>query len=349
MEDVFSNYISPEDAFNKHSLKLSDLLDLVTEEEIYSLLFTNYIPEEGDRVISPFREDNNPNCYFIRRETDNKFVLKDWAYPEYSNLDCFEAVKVYFGLTTYTEVIHKVYDSLIAHKGVIPHKRGRAREKKGSTPHSSRLNILFFPRPFSTVDKIFWSKYGISSKNLLEDNIQAVRRYVWQKGDRVREVECYGATYVDTFYPSKNVKIYSPYKEKGKKFFTNCSQNDIGGINSLNEEYSTLIITKSYKDYRVIKNTGVKADVVYFASETMYPKQEYLTFLKNYQKVIILFDNDKAGIKGTSKLYLHLLGLNYPIQIETTLLPFYEGCKDISDIFLLQGPKVVNEIINSLI
>ena len=43
---------------------------------------------------------------------------------------------------------------------------------------------------------------------------------------------------------------------KKPRFVTNCTADDVGGVHSIDPFSQYIIITKSYKDYRVIKNQG---------------------------------------------------------------------------------------------
>ena len=93
------------------------ILNLVTEEQIFSLVF-GYEPEEFDRVVAPYRQDNNPGCWF-ERDINNKLCLRDFAYGK-KPLDCFETVKITYGLDNFYSVLEFIHKHLIQGKKLKP-------------------------------------------------------------------------------------------------------------------------------------------------------------------------------------------------------------------------------------
>ena len=90
------------------------------------------------------------------------------------------------------------------------------------------------------------------------------------------------------------MKGYQPYS-KSLRFFGNVDKDCIGGLWDLDNSDSDIIITKSYKDWRVLKNRGFQ--VIWFQNEGMIPDLKLLKGFK-HRTFTILFDNDKAGIKA---------------------------------------------------
>jgi len=83
------------------------------------------------------------------------------------------------------------------------------------------------------------------------------------------------------------------------RFITNCGKDDIGGL-PIRRDCDTIVITKSYKDYRVLTNIGLT--VIWLQSETLIPKEQLNKILENKSKVVIIFDNDRVGIEASLKL-----------------------------------------------
>ena len=121
-------------------------------------------------------------------------------------------------------------------------------------------------------------------------------------------------------------------REGRKRFLTNCTKNDVGGINSLVSYGKELIIAKSYKDYRVLKNNG--KNVVWFQNEGMIPSDSILTLLvRHFASVIVWFDNDQPGIIASEKVKNHINTL-VPCKAKNLWLPersLEVGIKDPSD------------------
>jgi 5S rRNA maturation endonuclease (ribonuclease M5) len=124
-------------------------------------------------------------------------------------------------------------------------------------------------------------------------------------------------------------KIYQP-KTLDKKFIKVSSY--IQGMHQCTGE-KHLIITSSLKDIMSIKSLKLSIDIIAPDSENTMIKQEVMEELENkYKKIIVLFDNDDAGIEAMKK-YKEKYSF-----IETTILPM---SKDVSDSIKDFGAKEV--------
>jgi hypothetical protein len=322
-----------------------EILSLVTQEDIFELIFRSK-PVEFEKYKSPFRNDNSAGCFFVRCH-NGILRFKDYATTEtylnlsLNSLNCFDSVQVYFKLKSYNESLNFIYNTLIKGKKLPPiSNEFKIREKVD-------LKIAIKPRMLEYRDQKFWSNYGITSDNLREDSVVAVQGYVYN--NRVKNVNTTVNTY-DLCYAYQdfetNVKLYRPHQRKELKFFTNCNSNDIGGIKHLPLTGDFLIISKSYKDYRVIKNLGY--NVVWFQNEGMIPKEDVLLNLcSRFNKIAVLFDNDIAGINASVKVSneINTLLKNKSKPFTTPLKYLHKGIKDPSDM-VSAGYK--NELIDFL-
>ena len=69
-----------------------------------------------------------------------------------------------------------------------------------------------------------------------------------KKGDFSSRV--FDIAYADTNYEGGRKKIYFPNRKE--KFVTTCRKDDIGGLRLLPPFGHQILITKSYKDWRVL-------------------------------------------------------------------------------------------------
>lgn len=279
-------------------LSFARILKLVSQEEIFSLVF-GFIPVEGEVYTSPFRRDRVPNCWF--RYRGEKLWFIDFANPriqsgiKMSHIDCFSAVLLYFKLPDIRTTLEFIYQKLIKGKEirVLPFVEKERVEKK-------EFNLVYYPRDFNRGDQLFWGQFEITTEQLNSDFVYPVSSYTalnTKKGDFF--VLCERATYAYSDFPSGKVKLYTPHPiGKGKKFITTCTSDDIGGLTTLAPFGKMLVITKSYKDWRVLKNNGFHT--VWFQSETQIPKDELLFMLaKRFREIMVWYDNDEAGISGS--------------------------------------------------
>lgn len=328
-----------DDLSEKGFINKDKILEYVSEEEIYALVF-DFIPMEYEYTISPFREDRNPGCWF---ERDINGVLRfiDFGNPEViSNIkmavmDCFNAVQIFYNLPNFYKTLSFIKERLITGKGVTKAKYVKDKLKKKK---KRKVDIHVETRNFTAKDGRFWSKYGISKQNLIDDKVFPILKYKLLNtkfGDVLIRPE--RSSYVYTDFMENRKKIYAPYDKK-KKFTTNCVADDVGGLRTIAEFGKQLIITKSYKDYRVLKNEGL--EVIWFQNEGMIPNENILIDLgRRYRELIIFFDNDSTGLLASRKVNVHINRLfkdkarivHLPIQLEKFHIT------DPSDLYHKQG------------
>lgn len=328
----------------KEFLDKRRILDYINEEDIFEIVF-GFKPVEFEYVTSPFREDKHPGCWF-EYTISGRLKFIDWASEYYVNgiqmvnIDCFDAVKIYFNLPNFYETVKLVYNHLIKGKDlpVINKKVKQKKKPKGNTI----INIE--TRAFDKRDQLFWEKYGISSKNLKDDKVFAINRYqiIYPTGKK-RTIRTFGISYAYTDFEDGKKKIYSSYANKRGKFITNCGKDDIGGLHSL-DSGNKLIITKSYKDYRVLKNQHYH--VVWFQNEGMFPTPfTLLPILQRFKEIIILFDNDRAGRDTSNRLVTYIQNMDRRLKVKNICVPEYPKVKDPSDLAHRKGLKVLNDFL----
>lgn len=184
-------------------------------------------------------------------------------------------------------------------------------------------------RSWNTSDQYFWTQFNIGSRLLDEYCVKPLQHYILSKEDgntlTIRSNYLYGYFKKDgTLY-----KIYQP-KTLDKKFIK--VKDYIQGSEQL-KGHKHLIITSSLKDSMSLKSLKLHVDTVAPDSEnSIIRKDQMQHFLKEYQKVIVLFDYDEAGLKATER-YKEV----YPDIIPCTL----PMSKDISDSIKDHGAKKV--------
>jgi hypothetical protein len=200
----------------------------------------------------------------------------------------------------------------------------------GEFKQQSRYKVTSYKvRSWTTQDQYFWTQFNIGSKLLEAHNVQPLESYCMTNEDkelRIKGLYLYGYFKADgTLY-----KIYQP-KTLDKKFIkvTDYIQ---GMHQSTGEKY--LIITSSLKDIMSIKSLKLSnLDVIAPDSENTMIRSEVMEELqKKYTKIVVLFDNDDAGIKA-----MQTYKKKYPF-IEMALLPM---SKDVSDSIKDYGAKEV--------
>lgn len=214
----------------------------------------------------------------------------------------------------------------------VLHNNGGYDVKEFKQASKYRVSHQVF-RSWNTSDQYFWTQFNIGSRLLDEYCVRPLEYYVLSKevvdgsscNLTIRGNYLYGYFKKDgTLY-----KIYQP-KTQDKKFI---KVNDyIQGSEQI-KNHPYLIITSSLKDIMALKSLKIPLDIVAPDSENSVIRKEIMQqYIKDYKKVIILFDYDDPGIKAMEK-YQEL----YP-QVATCILPM---SKDPADSIKDFGPKEV--------
>lgn len=320
-----------------NSWNVSEILDQYSQEDIFRIVFGQY-PDYSINYLSPFRDDSHPNCYF--QWYKGKLLFKDYADRI---RDCFQAVKDYAGLDTNSEVFTFIHEYFRDNKLVLKTEFKKAKiEYKEAKSHS----ITVFKRKFELRDELYWKQYFITENQLTEDLVFPVFRfrYFSSKQSRWLVANPTDITYAITGFKQAK-KMYRPMNKNPKsKWLTNCSRNDIGNIGNISTELDYLMITKSYKDHRVIKNEKY-SNTVWFQSESQFPDDDILLdLIKSYPYIFIFYDNDKAGIKGSKKLMEKIIELQSFKIVKTMYSPF-PIFKDPASIVSNKGRKELQKIL----
>jgi 5S rRNA maturation endonuclease (ribonuclease M5) len=125
------------------------------------------------------------------------------------------------------------------------------------------------------------------------------------------------------------VKIYQPYN-KDFKWTTNLDSTVVDGYKEL-EDSELLVITKSRKDRLVLNNLGYQS-ISTNNEGSFLPDDVFIKLRQKYQRIVLLFDNDKAGVE-TSKKFSELY------DMENIAIPTCYKEKDIADFRKTHGEK----------
>lgn len=319
------------------------ILSLVSQEEIYQMVF-GFLPESHQYVTSPMRNDTTPGCWFEEYHTGVMYFI-DFGSPR-THSDCFNVIQDFFEIPNFYLTLEYIHTTLIAGKKFMTTTLPKFKEKEKVV--KERVKLLVEARAFTTADQAFWSPYGVSKQQLKEDRVFPIHRYyaLNTKNGSIT-AQCLDIAYSYNEFADSRKKLYFPRREGKGRFLTNCTKDDIGGMSSLVVGGKELIITKGYKDYRVLKNSG--KNVVWLQNEGMLPSQEVLTLLvRNFVNVTVWFDNDPVGILASQKVKDNINAL-FPSKAKNLWLPeqvLSKGVKDPSDCYA-KDRVLYNQFIHS--
>lgn len=305
------------------------ILEDISQEQVFYYLFNSY-PDIRKRYYSPFREDSHPDCFFFYH-IDGKLLFSDKAKAIVMN--CFEAIAYKYKLETLREVkqvVNVLKTKTIKDTFIKPIKVKTILETQSVEPSEKDLK--------------FWGQYDITLSQLKTDNVKKVNKAMTIKGIKkilyhLEDQFSYRIYYNEK---TKTKKVYCP--DSPLRFISNTDNDDV--ILNFNKNVKTLIITKSYKDYRVLRNQGVNC--IWIQSEVAFPSEKLLSQITSFfDEIVVLFDNDETGIKQSkklsSKIDMFYPGKARPLWLPPELLSY--GISDSSDIYKERGKEELNNFL----
>jgi len=335
-------------------LNIDEIFKRISQEEIFGIVIKEPIIVDREfTYVAPYRNDSNADCYFEYFEDNLCFV--DFADVDKRPKRCFEIVSRTYNIS-FLEALQYVnqYFELGLGNSQTPIKpviQTNIIPKKITNIVKTQEDILYLVRDFNHADRIYWSKYGITKQHLIDDKVYPIVLYksINNKGLPFSIRSIY-PMYAYTDFEESRCKIYIPRENKLKKWHTNCTQNDIGSIFHLPSKGELLIITKSYKDCRVIRNQNLNS--VWLQSEGVLPNVAIIKqFCENFTKIIVFFDNDEPGIIA-GKSVVNYINSVTPQKAKLVTLPLQlleENIKDPSDLVAKKGEEELVKFLKSIV
>lgn len=313
------------------------ILQKVTQEQVFQIVFQQEIITDVTCYTNPLRKDKSPGCWF--EYINGKLIFTDFGDRKKTHRGCFSMIMDKYGvnLKSAIKIVCNYYNLT---DNIYDYSPIEVREDLEEVEHSKTpLIISFKKKDYTKQDKKFWSKFLIYPYHLEEDFVYSVQSYSINFG---KVLTPYSLCYAYTF-PENKVKLYQPVGNPKYKWMTNCDNNVIGNIHNISKTGKLLIITKSYKDCRVLRNLGIK-DVIWFQNEGQVPSDSIIIdLLLRFEKVIFFYDNDISGIEAAKKL----VGIfnNFKKDCASSVwLPLNYSWKDPSDFISKEGRSELHKI-----
>jgi len=270
---------------------LKDILKLTTEYDIYSF----YIGDQfkiGKVMRSPLREDIHPSFGVYKSSIRGNLMWKDQATGKTGNVVQFVSEK--FNIS-YNDALKKILSD-IENVNISCTEKGRYIQES----YSRVKTVISVQRKnFTDIDDQYWGQYYVSREILKKHNVYPIAAFwvndIVSSIFYTKEKPLYAYQVFDKF------QIYCPYGDKKNKFRTNTSIYDIHGLEQLPKYGNLLIITKSKKDVLVLDKLGYTA-IAPCGENTPIPESIIQNLKERFDNIIILYDNDKAGMEGAKKL-----------------------------------------------
>jgi hypothetical protein len=299
----------------------------------HSILFIKQTPKGfiSEPYISPFRKDTHAGCYFI--------ICKDNIIRFYDFAD-----RTTWGLTTlsfiqklYNVDKSKAFDIIFSNNESV--KSYEFKLNNIIDLEKTHISVVYKDHISAECAK-YLRKLFI---NQIPSEVTELKYYVVSKGDSSKLTICDTLTLCYHFTDTDHVKIYKPFTSKTHKFLGTVTTTDIFGwdyVKYFNRQ-KHLIITKSFKDWMILRNLGFQAIAI--QSEGCTIPRDKIKIIKEFKKAIFLLDNDAPGIEAAMsyKLKYDIDYIHYPIN---------SNIKDTADAcIILKDKKAVKKLILKLL
>lgn len=324
------------------------VLQKVSQEDIFKLVFKCPIEEGVNKYKSPFRDDKKAGCRFERRE-DGALIFIDFGESRgRTHRNCFGAIMDYetVNLDTAIKIVCKHFNIPNDSAEYLDTKIGYNKQHKDEDNVSTQETIITYNKiPYEKANKFFWLQFLIQEEHLLEDYVFNSDGFTIDSRKGKRTIKVFGHCYVIDFLDA--VKIYQPYSLT-HKWITNCYEDHIGNIDNLPATGDRLVIAKSYKDHRVVRNLGVEENVIWFHNEGTIPSFYILrNLVSRFKEIVVFYDNDEKGMIEAMKL-VNLLNEIRKGCARIVYMPVGGRDKDIGEYVVKEGREDSIKILKTI-
>lgn len=287
------------------------------------------MPLTKKTFCSPLRQDHKPSCAFWR-STQGTLYFKDFSTGQC--LDFVNVVMVKYNINYYSAL-----ERIASDFGITPTFTGQALPVSVSVQQApvfeekKRAVIQIEIKPFSQKELDWWSKFGIDEATLKKYNVFSCKT-VFLNGEIYLLSSDKCPIYGYYFGKQDNIelwKIYMPLR-KSYRWLNNAPKEVAQGYKQLPKMGNILIINKSLKDCMLLHRLGIAA--IAPCSETTFIEDGKLSDLKTrFNKIVVMFDNDRAGLSAMVKLRKQHPEFTY------VHIPKSYQAKDLSDYYKAYG------------
>jgi len=295
------------------------ILNIYNQEEIFQEAL-GYFPKTGEMYFSPFRKDTKPGCRF---EWKGDWLLFIDNIGEFYN--CFQFQQKFRNLN-FQDVV-----SYLFRKRPVTLKVQYEKE----TTYRNFKSLIRITKKEWQEDNYFTKNFNIDINFLNSEPIFNILNY-WcnSKKDNSLARNRFGNIKPGIAYyfeETQHLKLYFP-ESQTTKWHSNCVQEDIFNWHNIDKfNGDTLIITKSGKDALLIWY-HLQIPVIAVQSEGISLPDKVIKFLESYKQIVIIFDNDEAGLIAAEKTSNFILKTFDNKNVIKFFLP--QETKDAADYYL---------------
>lgn len=325
----------------KSSITLNDILSKVTEADILSYYLG--ITDIPCIINSPLRKDNRPS-FGLYSSNGVKIFYRDFATKDSGGT--FDLLGKMWNCS-FEKVLDKIDKDILKFPNKANIQVSNSCNIQSVSNHSRNIDLQCKVRNWKNYDIEYWVSYGITLKWLKYAEVYPISHKIIIKNNHryVFKADKYAYVYVEHKEGKTTLKVYQPFNKNGYKW-SNKHDSSVISLWTKVPKYGELIcICSSLKDALCLwANTNIPALAIqgegYRMSNTAISELK-----KRYKRVFICLDNDEPGLKDAQKL-------EEETGFTNIVLPFFNGGKDISDLYKIKGKenflKVMKDLFISL-
>lgn len=321
---------------SEYSYTPEKILEKITDLQIFQRYCSNF-RKLGIPFKSDLRKDPSPSCKIGFPHGSKLLNYRDFSTGESYN--CFSYLRAKWPHLTFPEVLRvidtdfnlqlgKVNISKVEMQVIVENESSKKHRNQQAKKRKRRSVIVPTFREWSSMDRIYWNKYKITTAELEFFGIRPISMFHIDKKPKL----CAELTY--HYAIQDNCKIYAPLADKQMKWRSNTTAINIQGYDQLPDSGSILIITSSLKDVVVLNKMRYPA--IAFVSEHSMPTPQLIENLyRRFDRIAILLDNDydkpiNPGQQAAEQMQYIFYETNNSFPVNIVLPEEYE-CKDPSD------------------
>lgn len=323
------------DAYSK--ITYDDILSKVSELDLWRYYCHNF-KKLDQSFKSELYVDKNPSCRIF-------YSGESLLYKDFGNEGVVYNIIQYIQekyKCTYQEALNIIIADFKIRDITIPINRTL------NKPLTVDESLLFAPKskieiktkPFNLIDYNYWIQYHITLELLHTYNVFACEKVYLHKADKT---VIFNYSNTNPIYAYRfcldgqyTYKIYFPLADKKFKWLFSGKHYDIEGYDQLDWLGDKIILTKSLKDCMVYRLCGYNAISLQGETNKLY-ENTVKKILSRFNEIIVNYDNDTEGIKGSKRLNQQY-GFKYY---------FIDEYKDISDYCKAYGIIKTKELIQN--
>lgn len=273
----------------KIPLLVESVLDRISEYDIYRF----YIGRDfvlGKPFQSPFHKDVNPS-FSISVTKRGRLYHMDFADSTKKG-DCVDLVMQLFFLDQ-QDALRKIDADFGL--GICDGKiTARRVEFNSAEIVQKKVLIQVTTKAFDTAELSYWGSYGISEKELKDNEVYAVKKlFLNRKRFPLSSTDLvFGYLFEDKW------KIYRPLAEKKDKWLTNVPNSRMSGMHRIEPGCVNAVVTKAKKDEIVLAKFIPNVCSVQSESTGAISKENITLLTERCGKVYLNFDSDETGVQS---------------------------------------------------